>query len=442
MSDTQDNLAEDIKASTGFEEHKPSTEADVVKLSRREKERAQTKGYDTWSLADAEFKPNTNYLVKGLINPSSTSAFYGEWGTGKSFVVLDLCFHISQGLTWLGRKVKKANTLYVALEGGGGIENRAVAIKNHYIKEEVIDYETDLTSFRILTPPTFYLAETNKVHRPTLDKLIVTVKENKIKFIVIDTLAQALGGSNENNEGMLCILNACRELAFECDCHVSVVHHPPKNNTDDLRGHSSLAGSLDLMMKIKKDKNDKENKDIITLETAKVKDDTDDNKMVAKLKSIKLGTDDDGDDVFSLVATHFEGEYIFHKKEKSLTKNEVELWNALKMVAGRIKPERFQEGKPPHHFYVHKYPRKETTIELVKDGFYYGNAPQETEYEAPEAPGEAPPPSGKILSDKERNAFGKTLNQLQTAGKIVCDKYYWWIVDDNLNGEEEDNQPF
>ena len=107
-----------------------------------------------------------------------------------------------------------------------------------------------------------------------------------------------------------------------------------------------------------------------------------------------------------------------------------------------MKPQRFQEGKPPHHFYVHKYPRKETTIELVKDGFYYGNAPQETEYEAPEAPGEAPPPTGKILSDKERNAFGKTLNQLQTAGKIVCDKYYWWIVDDNLNGEEEDNQPF
>ena len=438
MTKDQDNLAEDIKASTGLVEHKPTTKADVLKLTPREKERAEAEPFETWSLADAEFSPNNNYLVKGLINPAGTSAIFGQWGTGKSFITLDLCFHISQGLSWLGRKTKKAKTLYVALEGKGGIPNRATAIKKYYKKEGIIDEETDLTGFRVLTPSTFYLANSNSIHKPTLDKLIATVKTENIKYVVIDTLAQALGGSDENNQGMLCILNACRELAFETDAHVSVVHHPPKGNEDDLRGHSSLAGSLDLILKLKKDKD----AEVITLETTKVKDDTDDNQMVVKLKSVKLGTDEDGDDVFSLVATHFEGEYIGRQKAKTLTKNEQELYNALLNVARNLKPEKRKMGEPPHHYYVHAYSRKETTIELVKDGFYYGNAPQETLYEEPEAPGKAPPPSGKILSDKERNAFGKTLNQLQTAGKIVCDKYEWWLVGDNINGEEEDDLPF
>jgi len=438
MNKDQDNLKAELEGDLGLVEHKPPSKADVVKLTPREKEREEAEPFETWSLADAEFKPNTNYLVKGLINPAGTSAIFGQWGTGKSFITLDLCFHISQGLNWLGRKTKKAKTLYVALEGKGGIPNRGMAIKQYYKKEGIIDEETDLTGFRILTPSTFYLANSNSIHKPTLDKLIATVKTENIKYVVIDTLAQALGGSDENNQGMLCILNACRELAFETNAHVSVVHHPPKGNADDLRGHSSLAGSLDLILKLKKDKD----AEVISLETLKVKDDTDDNQMVAKLKPVKLGTDEDGDDVFSLVATHFEGEYIGRQKDKTLSKGEKLLWDALLKVGHKLKPERRKLGEPPHHHYIQAYDRKETTIELVKDGFYEGLATGNTDENATDRSKTATGKSKQVLGTTERSSWNRTLKGLESAGKIVCNKYDWWLVDDILNGEEEDNQPF
>src|SRR5205085_1304830 len=71
-------------------------------------------------------------LVKGLLNRGGMSVLYGESNSGKSFVGLDLGYHIGKGVPWCGRKVHRGAVVYLAAEGGAGIYARLGALERHY----------------------------------------------------------------------------------------------------------------------------------------------------------------------------------------------------------------------------------------------------------------------------------------------------------------------
>ncbi|MFK5284070.1 AAA family ATPase, partial [Lacticaseibacillus paracasei] len=52
---------------------------------------------------------------------------YGESGSGKSFMALQLAGAIARGVEWRGRRVKQGRVVYIAAEGAGGFRNRCVA---------------------------------------------------------------------------------------------------------------------------------------------------------------------------------------------------------------------------------------------------------------------------------------------------------------------------
>ena len=68
--------------------------------------------------------PALRWLVKRIIPDAGIGAIYGDSGTFKSFLTLDLLAHISTGQEWFGRKVKPAPAVYVPFEGQGGVLNR------------------------------------------------------------------------------------------------------------------------------------------------------------------------------------------------------------------------------------------------------------------------------------------------------------------------------
>ena len=46
-------------------------------------------------------------LVEGMLIERTMSVVYGDSNTGKSFLVLDMAAHISIGMPWFGRQVKR-----------------------------------------------------------------------------------------------------------------------------------------------------------------------------------------------------------------------------------------------------------------------------------------------------------------------------------------------
>ena len=79
--------------------------------------------------ADIEFQLNREYVVKEWIDRDAISCMFGEPGTGKSFLALDIGHHVQRGAAWNGCRVRQGNVLYIAAEGGALFANRVAALE-------------------------------------------------------------------------------------------------------------------------------------------------------------------------------------------------------------------------------------------------------------------------------------------------------------------------
>ncbi len=78
--------------------------------------------------------PPRRWLVKGIVPAEGVGSVYGQSGTYKSFLALDLLAHISSRKEqWFGRKVKGASCVYVPFEGRGGIPDRVRAWRDAHM---------------------------------------------------------------------------------------------------------------------------------------------------------------------------------------------------------------------------------------------------------------------------------------------------------------------
>src|SRR5690606_37222389 len=71
-------------------------------------------------------------LVKGVLDQGAMTVLYGESNAGKTFVAMDIAYHIARGLDWAGKRVAAFPVLYVAAEGGQGARKRAAALAARY----------------------------------------------------------------------------------------------------------------------------------------------------------------------------------------------------------------------------------------------------------------------------------------------------------------------
>lgn len=76
---------------------------------------------------DLQQLPPQQWLVKHIIPDSGVGVIYGDSGTYKSFLTLDLLAHIGNGAGWFGHRVRPAPTVYIPFEGQGGVPKRVQA---------------------------------------------------------------------------------------------------------------------------------------------------------------------------------------------------------------------------------------------------------------------------------------------------------------------------
>lgn len=240
--------------------------------------------------------PPLRWLVKGFIPVGGVGALFGASGTFKSFLALDLLAHIANGQPWFGQRVKAAPVVYVPFEGRGGIPRRVAAWRQGY-------QQFGATSTGI----SFLMEPINLRKKEDRDKLVMTLK-SKITggVLCIDTLAQAGGSFDENSsDGMGEMIAIFQELQQQLDCTVLVVHHSGKHEGAGLRGHSSLQGALDFVIKVWKKEAKSEDDDSdgpldARFTMQKVKDGESGTEFPFTMNKLHLGNDEDGDPYTSL----------------------------------------------------------------------------------------------------------------------------------------------
>tara|TARA_R100001244_G_scaffold115499_3_gene85732 strand:- start:13036 stop:15207 length:2172 start_codon:yes stop_codon:yes gene_type:complete len=178
-------------------------------------------------------------LVKGLLDQGAMTVLYGESNSGKTFVAMDLAFHIAAGRSWAGMKVAPGGVVYVAAEGGAGARKRAAALLAKYGGDDV--------PFRFLLSPVNLLRADADL-QPLGDSI------NEVggtTLVVIDTLSRAMAGGDENaSTDMGAMVRNLDALRAGVGAHLLVVHHSGKDKARGARGHSLLRAATDTEIEI------------------------------------------------------------------------------------------------------------------------------------------------------------------------------------------------
>mgnify|MGYP006269481329 CR=1 FL=1 len=232
------------------------------------------------SAADMRPRLELDYLIKGWLDRHGVSVLYGPSNTGKSFLALDLAHHVAKGRPWGQARVRRGRVLYLALEGGGRIANRVAAL--------------DAPEFDILCAPLALAGQDNDA--PALAELLNAAERDggPYDLIVVDTLARAMAGADENTAVDISTLIASVEsIQAACGAHCMLLHHPGKDLGRGSRGHSSLRAAIDTEIVVSRD----DDTGVVTAKLDKSRDGPTGAAFTFRLEQVDLGEDQDGDPV-------------------------------------------------------------------------------------------------------------------------------------------------
>lgn len=232
------------------------------------------------------------WLLRPYLEQLVLAVIYGELGTLKSFVTLDMLLHIAAGKRWADSTfVPKAQpVVYVSAEGKGLAKRlRAWAIQHGVDLETLpfyaVEHALDLSSPDGVTE----LAQA------------IQALEVQPGIVAIDTLSRNCGPLDENSSAdMSGYINALDlHLRQSLQCSVLLVHHVGHAAKDRARGAYALMGSTDANYRIERPD---PGQLLIKLTTGRLKDSESPSPLFLQAHVVDLGTaDEDGQPETSLV---------------------------------------------------------------------------------------------------------------------------------------------
>jgi hypothetical protein len=224
------------------------------------------------------------WIIKGWIPDSGVTMVYGESGSGKTFITLDMACHIAAGLQWHEHKTKLGLVVYMAGEGNYGLRQRVTAwckthgvqnLDNLLISNKAIDIDSPAAAAQII----------NAVREITQDDAVA---------VFIDTVNNHMSGNENDAKDTRNMLNACNIAARALSAGVCLNHHTghAAEAKQRARGSSAWKASMDAMILVAK------NDDSIEIACTKMKDAEPPKPLFGKLQTVPLGwIDEDGEEI-------------------------------------------------------------------------------------------------------------------------------------------------
>lgn len=180
-------------------------------------------------------------LIKGLLDQGTLSCLYGDSNVGKTFVAMDMAYHVSAGRSYSGLKTERGLVVYVAAEGGRGAKRRLAALRQKFGPNDRPDF--------VLLPASVDL------RNPEIDlnafKAALASLGRPVVLIVIDTLSRAMAGGDENGSvDMGAFVRNVDAVRAATGAHVMIVHHTGKDKAKGARGHTLLRAALDTELEV------------------------------------------------------------------------------------------------------------------------------------------------------------------------------------------------
>lgn len=253
------------------------------------------------------------YLIEGLLPASGLIVVYGPPKCGKTFWLFDALMSIALGIPYRGRTTKAGKIIYCLFEGQRGFAKRKEAYRQHHQLSD--DAEE----------PPFYLLpvklELVKDHPRLIEAIRAKCNGTPPQVIGLDTLNRSFTGSESSDEAMTAYIAACDAIREAFGCAVIIVHHSGLAE-GRARGHTSLLGSADAQIAVKRDAADNV---VATVEF--MKDGEDGVEIVSELVKVDVRVGDTDKLVKSCIVMPVDGPAA--APERKLTANQLTMLTIL-----------------------------------------------------------------------------------------------------------------
>ena len=261
---------------------------------------------------DYRLNANEPYIIKHLIAPGNVCALLGQPGAGKSTLAPHLAYAIAQGRPVFGMRTTPGRTLYIAAEDLKGVEKRVGALGIEHGHTD----DCAVTGCGNLLEP---------LERA---KVVATVTEFRPALVILDTLAAAFAGMDENSsQDMGRVVEFARSIAATGPA-VLLIHHPAKAGDGSPRGSGVLNGTLDMTLTLAPD--DVHGPDtIVRGRPPKNRNGTTAREIAFRKQVINLGVDSDGDAITTTLPLEIEADAVSAAKSPRLTSQQSKALQAL-----------------------------------------------------------------------------------------------------------------
>lgn len=320
------------------------------------------------------------WLLKPYMDAGSFAMIFGEAGSMKSFLSIDLGLCVATGKNWHGHEVRQRGPVfYIAGEGFSGLNRR--------IKAWATYRETDLQDIPFFVsdrPAQLLDSESAMEMIQSVDELCKA--HGNPSLVIIDTLNRNFGPGDENSTAdMTRFISTIDEaLRSHYRCAVLIIHHSGLSATERARGASALRAALDWEYRLQ---NNADGRRILTCTKAKDHMEPPTLYFMPEIITLDGWVDpDDGEVMTSCILHRIEGAAA---DTRPLSGARKVAFNALVSLGEK---------------YVH--------IDTWRDAAY--------------SAGVSPSPS----QDAKRKAFGRAVSELRDAGLVVANGDYWRVKKD------------
>lgn len=235
--------------------------------------------------ADCASAKGQDYVVKGMITARDVSCLVGSPGVGKSLFAPYLGYMVAIGEPAFQMRTRAGPVLYVAAEDEAGMRKRICALRERH---------GDSSHFTLVCGVSDLLTKDSA----DLSALRKKIEELRPVLVIIDTLAMAFPGLEENTaDGMGRVVSVARALAV-AGAAVILVHHDTKDGSTGLpRGHSLLNGALDMSLHLTR-----ASPKVVRGRLTKNRNGSSDVELAFQVETRILGKDGDGDPITAAFA--------------------------------------------------------------------------------------------------------------------------------------------
>ncbi len=201
-----------------------------------------------------ELEEVPSLLGDSLIVPQGRVIIYGAPGTYKSFATMHLCYALSGADEWLGYDIKEnIPTLYLQAEiVPRMMQERAGKVRDNFGTNDNLHYA--------------YIRDFTLAGEASWQEVVDVVNDTGAEFIFFDPMSNILSGSELDDGAVRNFLKNLDRLTVATGAGVGLVHHARKENfnrdgstnfagADDLRGHSSINGWADTIIRLRRPRN-------------------------------------------------------------------------------------------------------------------------------------------------------------------------------------------